>query len=308
MSKTETATNIITQRVDFVMLFDVRDGNPNGDPDAGNRPRMDPETGHGLVSNVALKRKIRDYVTLAKEAEPGFEIYQTHGAMLNDQHKRGYDALGKKPAKKPAKDDRDAVTKWMCETFFDVRAFGAVMANEVNAGAVRGPVQVDFARSVEPVLPLEMTITRGTVTNEKDAKAGKESTMGSKHILPYGLYRVHGYINAPLAGKSGFTKEDEELLFLALRDMFDLDRSATRGEMAARDLIVFRHDSKLGNAQAHKLFERVRVRRAFEGGAAEIGSPEAATLPPARAYSDYVVDVEADDLPEGVRIERPFLQ
>ncbi len=300
-------TAILANRIDFVLFFDVKDGNPNGDPDAGNRPRTDPETGHGLVSNVCLKRKIRDYVAAAKEGEAGFEIYQTNGSVLNNQHKRAYDAAGLKPVSKKLPKDTDqaaAVIDWMTETFFDIRTFGAVMTTEVNAGQVRGPVQIEFARSIEPVMPMEISITRGSVTNEKDIE--KERTMGSKYILPYGLYRVHGYINAPLAAKSGFTEDDLQLVMTALRDMFDFDRSATRGEMAARELFVFRHESKLGNAQAHRLFDRISVKRTSGDAAIDVDSPEAATLAPARKFQDYVIVVDDADMPAGVTLERPW--
>jgi len=300
-------TNILQNRIEFVLFFDVTNGNPNGDPDAGNRPRTDPETGHGLVSNVCLKRKIRDYVSIAKGDEAGFEIFQTNGSILNNQQKRAYDALDLKPEPKKLPKDKSvaaAVTDWMAKTFFDVRAFGAVMTTEVNAGQVRGPVQIEFARSIEPVMPMEISITRGSVTNEKDAD--KERTMGSKYILPYGLYRVHGYINAAMADKSGFTKDDLEILMIALRDMLDLDRSATRGEMAARELVVFRHDSKLGNAPAHRLIERVSVKRASAGGPVDVDSPEAAALPPARKFRDYLIEVDEADMPKGVALERPW--
>lgn len=301
-------TSILQNRIDFVLFFDVKDGNPNGDPDAGNRPRTDPETGHGLVSNVCLKRKIRDYVSLAKEDEAGFEIYQTNGSVLNNQHKRAYDALGLTSAsKKLPKDKGDAasVTDWMAKTFFDVRSFGAVMTTEVNAGQITGPVQIEFARSIEPVMPMEISITRGSVTNEKDAD--KERTMGSKYILPYGLYRVHGYINAAMGRKAGFTEEDLDMIMIALRDMFDLDRSATRGEMAARELIVFRHDSKLGNAPAHRLFDRVDVKRSSATGPLDVDSTEAAALPPARKFKDYVIQVDDQNMPQGVKLDRPWL-
>lgn len=300
-------TKILENRIDFVLFFDVKDGNPNGDPDAGNRPRTDPETGHGLVSNVCLKRKIRDYVSLAKEGEDGFEIYQTNGSVLNLQHQRAYDGLGLAATpKKLPKDKLQAanVTDWMTKTFFDVRAFGAVMSTEVNAGQVRGPVQIEFARSIEPVMPMEVSITRGSVTNEKDID--KDRTMGSKYILPYGLYRVHGYINAPMARKAGFTEDDLDLVMLALRDMFDLDRSATRGEMAARELIIFRHDSKLGNAPAHRLFDRVVAKRVSTAGPVDVDSLDAAALPPARKFADYVIEVSDADMPAGVTLDRPW--
>ncbi|EPX83864.1 type I-C CRISPR-associated protein Cas7/Csd2 [Salipiger mucosus] len=300
----EQGRNPINNRYEFVLYFDVADGNPNGDPDIGGMPRQDPETMHGLVSDVAIKRKIRNYVAENFEDTEGLEIYQTDGSVLNEAHKRAYDAEKVKPTpKKPPKDKAtaDAITRWMCDTFYDVRAFGAVMTTEINAGSVRGPVQVTFARSVEPVTPFDISITRGSVTNEKDRD--KQRTMGSKYIVPYGLYRLHGYINANCARKSGFGEDDLELLWAALRDMFDFDRSASRGEMAARRLIVFRHDSPLGNAQAHKLFDRVTTHRRapdnpFAGGALDI--------PPARAFSDYEIRVDDTNLPQGIQIFEPF--
>lgn len=297
----------LQNRYDFVLFFDVANGNPNGDPDAGNLPRMDPETSQGLVSDVALKRKIRNYVATAHEGEAGHGIYMTERQVLNDLHKKAYEATGlKSVSKKLPKDDTDAarLTRWMCDNFFDIRTFGAVMTTEINAGQVRGPVQITFARSEEPVLPLEISITRSSVTNEKDRD--KERTMGRKHIVPYGLYRAHGFINAKLAEKTGFSQADLDTLWTALRDMFDLDRSAARGEMAARRLIAFKHDSALGNAQAHKLFDRVRVQRMSGGEAIPVGDPRTHNLPPARAFSDYRIDVDDSELPAGVSIIEPF--
>lgn len=293
----------LTNRYDFVLFFDVSNGNPNGDPDAGNLPRMDPETNQGLVSDVALKRKIRNYVATAHEGEPGHAIYMTERAVLNDTHAKAYEATGlKQTAKKLPKKDEEAaqLTQWMCDNFFDIRSFGAVMTTEVNAGQVRGPVQLTFARSLEPILPLEISITRSSVTNEKDRD--KERTMGRKHIVPYGLYRVHGFINAKLAQKTGFTEADLQTLWTALRDMFDLDRSAARGEMAARRLIAFKHDSALGNAQAHKLFDRVTVSR----GDIPVGDARADNLPVARAFSDYTIHLDETDLPAGIEVVEPF--
>lgn len=297
----------LTNRYDFVLFFDVTNGNPNGDPDAGNLPRMDPETSQGLVSDVCLKRKIRNYVTAAHEGEPGHNIYMTERAVLNEAHALAYQATGlKQEAKKLPKKDEDAaaLTRWMCDNFWDIRAFGAVMTTEVNAGQVRGPVQMSFARSLEPVLPLEISITRSSVTNEKDRD--KERTMGRKHIVPYGLYRVHGFINAKLADKTGFSEADLDTLWTALRDMFDLDRSAARGEMAARRLIVFRHDSALGNAQAHKLFDRVTATRVHGEDRIPVGDARTHNLPPARAFSDYDIALDGDNLPEGITLLEPF--
>ncbi len=297
----------LNNRYDFMYFFDIENGNPNGDPDAGNLPRMDSETNQGLVSDVCLKRKIRNYVAEAKGAETGYEIYMADKAVLNRQHARAYAAEDlKQTAKKLPKAEADAhrITDWMCRNFFDIRTFGAVMTTEVNAGQVRGPVQLAFSRSEEPIMPLEISITRSSVTNEKDAD--KERTMGRKHIVPYGLYRGHGFVNAKLAERTGFSEDDLTLLWTALRDMFDLDRSAARGMMAARRLIAFRHDSALGNAQAHKLFERVTVERCRGGECLSVGDPRTHNWPPARAFSDYRISVDDSDLPEGVSLIEPW--
>ena len=297
----------LNNRHDFLFFFDVENGNPNGDPDAGNLPRMDPETNQGLVSDVCLKRKIRNYVSDAKEGEQGYEIYMAEKAVLNRQHTRAYEAENlKSVSKKLPKEAVEAlkITNWMCRNFYDIRTFGAVMTTEVNAGQVRGPVQFSFARSVEPIMPLEISITRSSVTNEKDVE--KERTMGRKHIVPYGLYMAHGFINAKLAEKTGFTEDDLTLLWDALRDMFDLDRSAARGLMAGRRMIVFRHDSALGNAQAHKLFERVSVKRCHDGECVAVGDKRTHNWPPARAFSDYRIDIDTDDMPAGVTIIEPW--
>ena len=288
----------IANRYEFVYLFDVTNGNPNGDPDAGNMPRLDPETNQGLVTDVCLKRKIRNYVALEKsdaegKPEQGYVIYMQEKSVLNNQHKQAYAALGIEPEpKKLPKNEAKAheLTRWMCANFFDVRAFGAVMTTEVNAGQVRGPIQLAFATSIDPVIPLEVSITRMAVTNEKDLE--KERTMGRKHIIPYGLYRTHGFISAKLAERTGFSEGDLELLWRALINMFEHDRSAARGEMAARKLIVFKHDHPMGNAPAHKLFDLVKVQR-VEG--------EADT--PARSFADYEVSIDRDGLPTGVTIE-----
>ncbi len=288
----------IANRYEFVYLFDVTNGNPNGDPDAGNLPRLDPETNQGLVTDVCLKRKIRNYVALEKSGadgkpEPGHVIYMQEKSVLNNQHKQAYAALGIEPeAKKLPKDEAKAheLTRWMCANFFDVRAFGAVMTTEVNAGQVRGPIQLAFATSIDPVIPLEVSITRMAVTNEKDLE--KERTMGRKHIIPYGLYRAHGFISAKLAERTGFSEDDLQLLWRALSNMFEYDRSAARGEMAARKLIVFKHDHPMGNAPAHKLFELVKVVRT---------AGEADT--PARSFADYQVSIDRAGLPAGVTIK-----
>lgn len=247
----------LEHRYDFVYLFDVRDGNPNGDPDAGNLPRVDPETGHGLVTDVCLKRKIRNYVGLIHGEQPPFEIYVKERGVLNRQHERAYTELKLKPeAKKLPKDAVAArnLTLWMCQNFYDIRAFGAVMTTEVNCGQVRGPVQLAFARSIDPIVTLEHALTQCAVTNEKDAEK-KDREMGRKFTVPYALYRAHGFINAKLAEQTTFDEngQDLSLLWDALGRMFEADRSASRGEMAARSLVVFRHDSPLGNARAQAL-------------------------------------------------------
>ncbi len=321
----------LAQRHEFVIYFDVTNGNPNGDPDAGNMPRLDPETGHGLVSDVCLKRKIRNYVELAKENADGFRIYVTEGAILNEKHRESYKAnpeaaaIDKKgetieTAKKiTSKDDNSAaiVRRYMCDHFFDVRTFGAVMSTGINAGQVRGPVQLNFARSVEPVLPLEISITRMAATNEAEKKQrgehsnveekrGDARTMGRKHIIPYGLYFAHGYVSAPLASHpikgTGFSAEDLHLLFRALLDMFEHDRSAARGAMATRKLVVFRHESALGNAHANALFARVTHARVGADGPIPIGDPRLDNARPARRFEDYVINVDRNNLPKGIDV------
>jgi CRISPR-associated protein Csd2 len=298
MSAISTATSL-DRRYDFVLLFDVINGNPNGDPDAGNAPRVDPETNHGLVSDVCLKRKIRNFIALVKGAandapEAGYDIYVKERAILNQQHERAYRALELDPKAKPEKGkpapDR-AARDWMCQTFFDVRMFGAVMSTGVNAGQVRGPVQLTFARSMDPIASLEQSITRMAVTTEKESESqdGGNRTMGRKQIVPYGLYRAHGFVSPHLAAQTGFSHDDLELLWQALEKMFEFDRSAARGEMTARRLVIFEHDSALGNAPAHRLFERVRVERKDSGK-------------PPRDYGAYSITVETADLPAGVKI------
>jgi CRISPR-associated protein Csd2 len=305
----------IANRYDFVLLFDVIHGNPNGDPDAGNQPRIDPETARGLVSDVSLKRKIRNFVALAKP-EPGYEIYVKEKAILNRQHERAYLALDLKTAKseaaaaeanepaddkkkkkdKPKRDSAENVDKarqWMCRNFFDVRTFGAVMSTGVNCGQVRGPVQIAFASSCDRVLTLEHSITRMAVTTEKEAEdqSGENRTMGRKNTIPYGLYRAHGFISAPLAAQTGFSEDDLELLWKALEQMFEHDRSAARGEMATRGLYVFKHDSILGNEPSHKLFKRIEIKRAADAGQR-----------PPRAFSDYSIAVDRTNMPAGVEL------
>lgn len=283
----------IANRYEFVLLFDVTNGNPNGDPDAGNLPRLDPETNQGLVTDVCLKRKIRNYVALEKEEDAGYAIYMQEKSVLNNQHKKAYDALEiKHEAKKLPKEAEKAraLTEWMCKNFFDVRTFGAVMTTEVNSGQVRGPVQMAFASSVDPVVPMEVSITRMAVTNERDLE--KERTMGRKHIVPYGLYRAHGYISAKLAERTGFSEDDLDLLWRALINMFEHDRSAARGEMSSRKLVVFKHDHPMGNAPAHLLFDSVKVERV-----------EGEEDTPARHFSDYRVSIDAEALPAGVSVD-----
>ena len=284
----------LANRYDFVLVFDVKDGNPNGDPDAGNMPRLDAESGHGLVTDVSLKRKVRNFVGLVKEqderapvdGEKRFEIYVREKAILNHQHQRAYSALNldaapeeqaqeateniatdakkKKPGKdkrKGSADDVSQARQWMCQNFFDVRTFGAVMSTGVNCGQVRGPVQLTFARSVEPIVSLEHSITRMAVATEAEAEKqqGDNRTMGRKHTVPYGVYVAHGFVSSFLAKQTGFGEDDLELVFQALSQMFEHDRSAARGEMSTRGLYVFKHDSELGNAPAHALFDRLQV-------------------------------------------------
>lgn len=286
----------IANRYEFVYLFDVTNGNPNGDPDAGNLPRLDPETNQGLVTDVCLKRKIRNYVSLEKEGGSGYAIYMQEKAVLNNQHQEAYKALGLKSESKKLPKDIDkakALTEWMCRNFFDVRAFGAVMTTEVNTGQVRGPIQMAFATSIDPVVPLEISITRMAVTTEKEAEkqSGDNRTMGRKHIIPYGLYRAHGFISAKLAERTGFSEDDLELIWRALANMFEHDRSAARGEMSARKLIVFKHENAMGNAPAHKLFDLVTVERV-------VGEEDT----PARHFADYKVTVDTKSVPVGVTV------
>ncbi len=305
----------IQNRYDFVYLFDVTNGNPNGDPDAGNLPRLDPETNQGLVSDVCLKRKVRNFVAMTKGDTLGHEIYVAERAILELQQKRAWDAIKpdatKKDREKLPKGEEEArkITRWMCDNFFDVRTFGAVMSTKgANCGQVRGPVQFAFARSIDPILPLEISITRMAATTRADAESkGDIRTMGRKHIVPYGLYRAHGYVSACLAGDdkvkgTGFSEDDLELLWTALEQMFDHDRSAARGEMAARRLVIFKHSSALGSAPAHQLFQRVVVKRLHSGEEYERGAAGASHLPPARSYDDYDICVNKQDMPSGVEL------
>jgi CRISPR-associated protein Csd2 len=309
----------LSQRHDFVLIFDVSNGNPNGDPDAGNLPRLDPETNNGLVSDVSLKRKIRNYVELARDGQDGHHIYVQEGAILNEKHRQAYVALrgdekSAKDKKLNPKDDAEATAlrDWMCANFFDVRTFGAVMSTGINCGQVKGPVQMTFARSVEPILPVEISITRMAATNEAEKAKRAEGeeddsrtdnrTMGRKHIVPYGLYVAHGFISAKFAERTGFSEADLALLFEALSAMFEHDRSAARGEMTTRRLIAFRHASALGNAPAHKLFERIRIGRNVDGEFRPLDDKGLGNLAPARAFSDYVIEIDRDGLPEGVEV------
>ena len=313
----------IAHRYDFVLLFDVKDGNPNGDPDAGNLPRIDAETGHGLMTDVALKRKVRNFVSLIKDqtvAEPQagekrFEIYVREKAILNLQNQRAYSALkldaptteapveeedqsdtakkkkATKDKRKGSGDEVDKARDWMCLNFYDVRTFGAVMSTGVNCGQVRGPAQLTFARSVDPIVPLEHAITRMAVATEAEAErqGGDNRTMGRKHTVPYGLYVAHGFVSAFLAKKTGFGEDDLALLWESLEQMFEHDRSAARGQMSTRGLYVFQHESELGNAHAHDLFKRIGIKRRVD-------------VP--RDFEDYDVSVDAEGLPATVKLLR----
>lgn len=276
----------IKNRYEFVLLYDVENGNPNGDPDMGNMARIDPQTGCGIVTDVCLKRKIRDYVDMVKEGEPGYQIYVKSGVVLNNQNKLAYDSYGGTPKNEKETPDAKA-TQFMCDNFYDIRTFGAVMSTKINCGQVRGPVQINFSRSIDRIYQQEVTITRCAVTTEADAKKGQ--TMGKKQIVPYGLYRAEGYISANLAKKTtGFSENDLELLWDSLVNMFEHDHSASRGKMSARKLIVFKHDSELGCCQSHILFDKVNVER-ISGDR------------PPRAFTDYSVTI-SPDIPEGVSL------
>ena len=288
---------IIKNRYDFMVLFDVENGNPNGDPDAGNMPRIDQETGHGLVTDVCLKRKIRNYVEAACEGEEGYRIYVKERVPLERSNKEAYAYLGinEGEAKDIKKKDPEADVKirdFMCKNFFDIRAFGAVMttftAAKLNCGQVRGPVQFGFARSIDPIMPQEVAISRLTVATENELETGKNIMLGRKFIVPYALYRVEGYISANLARKiTGFSEDDLSLLWKAIINMFELDHSAARGNMSARNLIVFKHESELGNAPAYQLFEKVHIQKR------DIDKP-------ARSYGDYEISIDKDSMPMGV--------
>jgi len=298
----------IDKRYDFVLLYDVQDGNPNGDPDAGNLPRIDPETGHGLVTDVCLKRKIRNFVASARHDEPGFDIFIKEKAILNQLIDRAHELVGtasdkqdEQPGKKATNAkkktrakgaDVEAARQKMCELYYDVRTFGAVMTTGANAGQVRGPVQLTFSRSIDPIVTLEHSITRMAVATEEEAEkqGGDNRTMGRKNTVPYGLYRAHGFVLPSMATQTGFSKDDLDLLWQALQGMFELDRSAARGLMTTRALIVFEHESTLGNARAADLFDRVTARRQVEQVA--------------RSFADYEVTVDQAELANGVTVIR----
>ncbi|MDD6850917.1 MAG: type I-C CRISPR-associated protein Cas7/Csd2 [Bacteroidales bacterium] len=277
----------LNNRIDFVYIFDVQDGNPNGDPDAGNLPRVDTETGMGLVTDVCLKRKVRNYVQVAKQLNDGYDIFIKEKAVLNTEIDKAHDDS----EVKAAKDKTEAARKYMCKNYFDIRTFGAVMSTGKNAGQVRGPIQLSFARSVDPISTSEHSITRMAVATEKEAEkqSGENRTMGRKATVPYGLYVCHGFISANLAKQTGFSEEDLQLFWEALKNMFDLDRSAARGLMSAQRLIAFRHNSELGNAPANKLFDLVKINRT--------------TTNPPRSFSDYEVSIDSSSVPAGVTVE-----
>jgi CRISPR-associated protein Csd2 len=290
-------SNHIKNRYDFTLIFDVKDGNPNGDPDAGNLPRVDAESGGGLVTDVCLKRKVRNYVEMTKSGAP-YEIYVKEKAVLNQQHERAYKAIGaedllKGDDKKRKGGDRvDEARQWMCQNFYDIRTFGALMATGVNCGQVRGPVQLTFGRSVDPILSLEHSITRMAVTTEAEAEkqGGDNRTMGRKNTVPYGLYVTHGFVSAHLAAQTGFNEDDLSLLWEALVNMFEHDRSAARGMMSTRKLVIFKHDSALGNTPAYSLFDRVKIERKDADKVA-------------RDFADYIVTIDDKGLPSNIKIE-----
>lgn len=277
----------LKNRIDFVYIFDVQDGNPNGDPDAGNLPRVDAETGMGLVTDVCLKRKVRNYVQVAKNCAEGYDIFIKEKAVLNTLIDAAHDEEGVKSAK----DKTEAARDVMCKKYYDIRTFGAVMSTGKNAGQVRGPIQFTFARSVDSIATMEHSITRMAVATEKEAEkqGGGNRTMGRKATVPYGLYVCHGFVSANLANQTGFTEEDLALFWEALKNMFDVDRSAARGLMSAQKLIVFRHNSALGNAPANKLFDRVKIEKVCNGAP--------------RSFNDYKVNIDKSGVPAGVSVE-----
>ncbi len=276
----------MNNRFDFVYMFDVQDGNPNGDPDAGNLPRIDAETGMGLVTDVCLKRKVRNYVQIAKELSDGFDIFIKEKAVLNDEIDKAHDDSEVKEIK-DVKEKTAAARRFMCKNYYDIRTFGAVMSTGKNAGQVRGPIQLTFARSVDAIATAEHSITRIAVAAEK--QNGENHTMGRKATIPYGLYVCHGFISANLARQTGFSEEDLQLFWEALKNMFDMDRSAARGLMSAQKLVVFKHDSVLGNAPANKLFDLVKVEKNTDSAP--------------RSFKDYNVTIDKDALPSGVTVE-----
>lgn len=288
-------SNSIGNRYDFALIFDVRDGNPNGDPDAGNLPRVDPETGHGLVTDVCLKRKVRNYVLVKHECKSRFDIYIKEKAILNKLHEKAYQEVGidlsDDKGKRKGGDHVDKARQKMCDTYYDVRTFGAVMSTGINCGQVRGPVQLTFARSVDPVVPLEFSITRMAVATEAEAikQGGDNRTMGRKFTIPYGLYIGYGFISPSLASQTGFNQNDLDLLWESLKNMFEIDRSAARGLMATRKLIVFKHDSALGNGSSNSLFDLIHIEKLK-------------TESPARDFRDYSVTIDTAVLPAGVTI------
>jgi CRISPR-associated protein Csd2 len=316
MSEQMNGQTPIGNRYDIVYYFEITDGNPNGDPDAGNLPRIDPETGQGLVTDVCLKRKVRNFVGVAHGEQPPFEIYVKEKAILNQQHERAYKAENLDPdpkkrkskGKERAEEDR-RLTRWMCNNFFDIRAFGAVMTTEVNCGQVRGPIQFGIARSLHPIVTNEHAVTRCAVTTVKESENqdGGNRTMGRKFTVPYGLYKVHGYVNATLAGGAngtGFSEDDLALFKRALDQMFELDKSAARADMRPVACIAFKHDSPLGNARADKLFARVQC-KPVNGvqPLPEDAKPDSEGRPP-RSFADYTLTVDKENLPEGVTIDR----
>lgn len=283
----------MNNRYDFLFIFDCQDANPNGDPDAGNLPRIDVETGQGLVTDVCLKRKIRNFVALTANGAPGKRIFFTDGSVLNDLQQDAHNAVGIPAAesKAPKNGKKDKATAWMCENYYDVRTFGAVMSTEINCGQVRGPVQLSFARSLDPIVSSEHAITRSSVTNKKDVE--KERTMGRKFTIPYGLYKAQGFVNPFLAVQTGFDDDDLELLFQSLENAFQFDQSAARpaGSMNPRALIVFKHDNQLGKAASHKLFETVSLKL-----------KDGVEVP--RAFADYDLTIDESAIPEGVTLIR----
>lgn len=304
------SNEVIQKRYDFVMFFDVKDGNPNGDPDAGNLPRIDAESGHGLVTDVCLKRKVRNYVGLLNEDKAPYSIFVKEKGVLNNLIQQAYLSLNidlEKPPEDPSDGKKrnkagqgqgseiDQAKRFMCKNFYDIRTFGAVLSTGANAGQVRGPVQLTFARSVDPIVSLEHSITRMAVATETEAEkqGGDNRTMGRKFTVPYGLYRAYGFVSAPFANQTGFTKEDLELLWESLVKMFEHDRSAARGLMSTKKLIIFEHSSKMGDAPVQQLFDAITVNRLD-------------ATKPARDFSDYVISIDRDKIPSGINlIERP---